>query len=138
MPYKNKEDKIANGIAYRQANREKINQRMREYNEENKEQSRDYYQANREHIIQYHKEYNQTETGVKRRMMSHWKASGVKNVNDEMYDYYMNCNKCEVCKNEFKSSLDKCLDHDHDTGLFRFVLCRSCNVNDNWKKKIIQ
>jgi len=68
--------------------------------------------------------------------MSTWRKYGVNNVNDELYDYFMNCDKCEACGKEFTDSFNKCLDHDHDTGDFRYVLCRSCNCNDNWKTKI--
>ena len=54
----------------------------------------------------------------------------------ESYDKYMNTEKCEVCQNNFTSSKDKCLDHDHETKVFRFILCRDCNNYDNWKDKI--
>jgi hypothetical protein len=29
------------------------------------------------------------------------------------------------------------MDHNHETGLFRHFLCRSCNNLDSWKKFII-
>ena len=37
MPYKNPEDKIANDKAYREANREQLNQKRREYYRKSKE-----------------------------------------------------------------------------------------------------
>jgi len=68
--------------------------------------------------------------------MASWRKYGVNNVTDELYDYYMNCDKCEACGKEFTDTFNKCLDHDHDTGDFRYVLCRGCNSNDTWKKYI--
>jgi len=42
--------------------------------------------------------------------------------------------ECQHCKTEFKKSSDRCLDHDHETGLFRKIVCRGCNVMDSYIK----
>ena len=60
-----------------------------------------------------------------------WKKKGIlltekfKNY-DELYDYYDKCNNCELCNMKL-DICKKCLDHDHVTGLFRNVVCNSCN-----------
>ena len=49
---------------------------------------------------------------------------------DELYDRYINTNNCELCEIELEEGIvanGRCLDHNHETGLFRNVLCRSCN-----------
>jgi hypothetical protein len=94
------------------------------------------YKTNREQIIQGQKKYRQSEQGRKAKRMSNWRQRGVNNVNDKLYDYYLECSVCEVCGDEFRNSKDKHLDHDHKTGDFRFVLCQRCNVCDRWKNKI--
>jgi len=79
--------------------------------------------------------YKDKEERKKASRMGRWRYRGVKNVTDELHDYFMKCVACEVCGKEFKNNLDRHLDHDHDTGDFRFVLCRWCNHLDNWKKE---
>ena len=50
-----------------------------------------------------------------------------KTTND-LYDYYISCEHCEICNLEFTNTKNKHLDHCHATGEFRQVLCRSCNL----------
>ena len=77
-----------------------------------------------------------------------WKKKGVKppegTTYHELYYHYDSCENCEICKTSFDDK-KKCLDHDHKTGLFRNVVCNSCNriravnnVNNNLKIKYIQ
>ena len=91
---------------------------------------------------EYNHIYHKTDKGKKRNAFSHWKGRGVKEYGytfDELYEYYKECNNCEVCgKSIFittKQQHDtKCLDHCHETGCFRWVLCHSCNTRDRWMK----
>lgn len=62
--------------------------------------------------------------------INNWKKYGV--ISDNYYDLYkhhMSINNCELCNivfdNTFKNQ--RCLDHNHKTGLYRKTLCRSCN-----------
>ena len=103
--------------------------------EKQKEYMRLRYIANKDKLNEYNKAYRQTPQGKKSIRMGHWKRIGVNNVNNEMYDRYINTHCCDVCNKEFKNSLDRHLDHNHDTGDFRQILCRACNTHDSWKKK---
>ena len=64
-----------------------------------------------------------------------WKQSGlIYDDYDALYETYMNTTHCQHCDTEFKDSYDRCMDHDHDTGLFRKIVCRGCNINDSYIK----
>tara|TARA_R100000951_G_scaffold51889_1_gene43713 strand:+ start:84 stop:500 length:417 start_codon:yes stop_codon:yes gene_type:complete len=138
MPYKDKE---------------KAKEYLRLYRIANKEKTKEYCEANKEKKKEYDKTYNktpqrkqkkkerlqlwaQTPQGKKFFKMNSWRNMGVNDVNDEMYDKYINTHCCDVCSKDFKDSRDRCLDHDHDTGDFRQILCRACNTMDKWKNYI--
>jgi len=71
----------------------------------------------------------------KNQTVGSWKASGIKGDLSFIYDCaYITATHCWVCKTAFKSTYDRCCDHNHDTGEFRNVLCRACNNHDNWQK----
>jgi hypothetical protein len=120
---------------YYKSNKEKIKEYNKQYNEVNKDRIKEYKEANKDKI----KEYKQSPQGKKVASISEWKRRGVKHDNfDELYTIYLNCTNCMVCDKKFKNTRDRCLDHSHETGLYRNVLCQSCNNRDHWKKVIEQ
>ena len=111
---------------YYQKNKDKKKEYLKEYRKKNKEQIKDKS-----------KEYNQTTNGIKYNRINKWKQRGV--IHDDfniLYEQYFNTTECNVCKVGFTNTNKKCLDHDHDNGQFRYILCNSCNTNDNWKSKV--
>ena len=63
--------------------------------------------------------------------MHRWKKIGVLLTDDfetysDLYDHYLSISACEECGESF-DTCRRCLDHDHNTGLFRNVLCNGCN-----------
>ena len=104
-----------------------------------KEKNRKYYEKNREKILKQQRQtkikYRQTPEWKKTNIISKWKRQyGVVCDNfDALYDHYTSTAYCDYCKVELsidkkRSSTTKCLDHCHETGLFRNILCLSCNI----------
>ena len=97
---------------YREKNIEKVKQKQKEYQ----------------------KQYRKTEQGVKTRRISLWKYNGLVCDNfDALYDHYTSTAYCDACRVELtydkqNTSTTKCMDHCHETGLFRNILCHSCNT----------
>jgi len=61
---------------------------------------------------------------------SNWRKRGMIFTNEDfelIYQQYIYCRNCDLCNKEFKTSLDRHLDHCHETGLIRNIVCRSCN-----------
>lgn len=58
----------------------------------------------------------------------------------DIYYYVMSVENCELCNRSFtdESKAQRCMDHDHVTGYFRKVLCRSCNANYKLSKPKIR
>jgi hypothetical protein len=127
---------------YYQNNKEKEKERVRVYNENNKEKVKErtrvynenYYQNNKEKEKERMRAYSKTERGIKSNRINKWKHKGVICENfDNLYDYYINCKDCEECGIEltvdrYNTETTRCLDHCHETGEFRNVLCNFCNI----------
>ena len=108
---------------------------MKKYYEENKEtikkQKKEYYEQKKE----YDKKYNQ-ENPLKCKKSS-WISRGMKLREGEdwesVYLFYITCEECEECNCKLtdeknNTSTRRNLDHDHETGFIRNILCHSCNI----------
>lgn len=65
-----------------------------------------------------------------------WKTRGLKHTNEEIkkiLELFHECKNCQKCNKILSYDngchSQKCMDHDHDTGKFRAVLCRGCNIH---------
>jgi len=64
--------------------------------------------------------------------LHNWKRKGFKETNEkinEIYEKYIRSSKCELCGKVFESSKDRQMDHNHETGKFRNIVCNKCNHN---------
>jgi len=73
----------------------------------------------------------------KSRTIYNWKRSGLKENEEtilEIYVGYIRASNCELCGNAFISSTDRRMDHSHETGKFRNIVCTKCNSFKSDKK----
>ena len=86
-----------------------------------------------------YKAYEQTENGKMRMRIGNWKKTDSKNkglVMDNPEDYltiyfhWLASTNCEKCNKEYTEKNVKCMDHNHNTGEYRNILCHNCNSND--------
>ena len=94
-----------------------------------------WYINNKEKVLKQQQQYYIDNHEKKR--IKNWKRIGLIELEgvytyEILYEYYLSINNCEVCNKKFKDSYDRCMDHCHTTGLFRWVLCRNCNNKDHW------
>ena len=127
-----KEEKRAYSKRHYEANKEKKALQQRIRYQANKEMIRmkgdAYYQSKQ-------RDRNKTPKGKRISRLNAWNVRGVIGDLKKFYDErYLPATQCEVCEKEFKSSRHKCMDHCHETGEIRWVLCHSCNNHDHWKK----
>jgi len=127
MPYKNPEDKKKHDKEYYLKNKEKIKQKASIYFIQNREKikikAKEYYINN----VDYYK----SEEGYKKSRISKWRCRGLITEDiDKLYEYYLSIEECENCGIELNQdeATKKCMDHCHQTGQFRNILCKSCNT----------
>lgn len=63
------------------------------------------------------------------------KTTEVSVVKKRLYDNQNG--QCKICGTRMDALPDACLDHDHDSGLLRDVLCRNCNGIEGKIKNLV-
>tara|TARA_R110002110_G_C13039899_1_gene679734 strand:- start:116 stop:523 length:408 start_codon:yes stop_codon:yes gene_type:complete len=117
---KNKEKKQVYDKEYRDKNKEKLKQQIKDWDEKPENKAK-------------RKENNQTPKRRKYDAIRRWKGRGVICDDwDTLYERYLNTELCELCNCELttgkRNKTTKCLDHCHETGEFRNILCLVCNT----------
>ena len=75
----------------------------------------------------------------KNKIIKNWKDRGLIYENyEDLFEVYIKTMSCQHCNKIFNSTRDRCLDHDHETGLFRKIVCRGCNGCDSYLKYPIE
>ena len=108
-------------------------QKQKQYNStyfhKHKEKEYDRHKKYRDDNPDKVKEYRQKQK--KNNTKSKWKQRGL-NIDTFYYVYpiYTNTTHCDNCNVflEGRGKNQKCMDHCHATGMFRNVLCKSCNI----------
>ena len=127
MPYKNKEDKQA----YLEKNKEKLRKQSREYYLNNVEKFREKerrYRTDPKRIA-YRKKYRE-ENKDKAKDYKLKKTYGISLKEYKIMLKQQNY-KCALCNKKKKLHVD----HDHDTGNVRELLCSTCNTKLGFYEK---
>jgi len=124
---------------YREKNKEEIAARMKRWNEKNKESQKqkkhDRYLKNKEAVKERVKIYNnKNKTKIKLRYLKKYYNLTPKQYYELLNSQDYKCAGCGVPQEELNKPL--CVDHNHDTGEVRGLLCMKCNftlgnVDDN-------
>jgi len=65
--------------------------------------------------------------------ISIWKNRGlIYHDYDDLFEVYRRTLNCQHCNKEFKNKKDRCMDHNHETGLFRKIVCNKCNTLNSY------
>ena len=137
MPWTAEERKVymkAYSKEYWKANREKLSKQSKEYHDNNKVEIMKKHKEYRDSHKKESKEYSQTPEGKKSKRIRQWEMRGlICEDTDTLYEKYLNTTNCDNCDVELtvdrhNTSTTRMMDHDHETGLFRNVLCLSCNT----------
>lgn len=120
----NREKMLEQKSAYRARNRDAVNARQRAFYAANREKLKEYYMAHREANRERNREYARADRYKKR-------ARNLRNnygLSPEEYEdmYLALGGHCQIC-DAHKDIL--VVDHDHDTGEVRGLLCHKCNAS---------
>ena len=126
---------------YRAKNKDKAKEYYKNYYQTNREKlneaKKNYYQTHKDKIKEYQEKYKKE--NPEKYHMGHticsWKSQGlIDDDYEKLYHLVMSQKLCWRCNciltidPKRRTSTTRCMDHNHDTGKFRGVVCLSCNI----------
>ena len=92
--------------------------------------------ASRKYDREWKRRFYQTPKGKKKLTFDNWKKGGLVGDYEAVYEIYLNTTNCMRCSIQFCVGNRKSMDHDHETGEYRAVLCNTCNAHNPDDKTI--
>lgn len=152
MPYKDPEKKREHDKKY--YDKEKVREYNKEYHNTHKKERKEYNKINKEKIIEQKKEWHRNNKEKNLRKNKEWREQNkdlIRNrrferkygITLEQYTFMLDQQNgvCKICKQPetrklFGKVVALLIDHDHNTGKIRGLLCNKCNgmlglSNDN-------
>ena len=85
----------------------------------------------------YMKEYRKTTNGKKATTFVNWRKGGLVGDYEKIYERYIYTNNCDLCNVflEGRGGNKKCMEHNHENGQFRNIVCNRCNTSKTDRKK---
>ena len=82
----------------------------------------------------YFQNYQKSPHGKKVRLIGQWKRRGlISDDYEKIHNIYLsstNCNICNIIFDETNNNNKKIMDHNHNNGEYRQIICRQCNLNN--------
>lgn len=153
MPYKNIQDRIENSRIYHIKNKEKIQKYVKEWGKRNPDKVKaSSRKKNKKYTSQGKNKERYIKNGhIIRQNQKIWriknpdkdKNSTLKKKYGITLEHYRNVldlqeNRCASCRIEFSGVVKPQVDHCHETGIFRGILCRNCNIIEGFLTKKAQ
>lgn len=91
--------------------------------------NREWYQKNKDYVYKYNKKYMNNLKNRCRASLFNTKYNNVPcnaSIDDLINNFTGKCYICDVLETECNKKL--CMDHCHETGIFRGWICDNCNV----------
>lgn len=133
---KNREKILRRKKVYNSLHRDERNLKQRTRNKINKvkikKHNKLYYQINREKlkIAQLNRSKSYRENGTYRSRHFKWALKKRYGITTDKFMCLLSAQdyKCKICQKEETIDRHLCVDHDHNTGQIRGILCTSCNA----------
>ncbi len=93
----------------------------------NKEYHANYYLANRDRIVEMQKEWRESIAGKRHKFNRLLSRVGIAAI-DWAFAWVSQDAKCAGCLQPLDGGQNTHIDHCHETGRFRGLLCSSCNL----------
>jgi hypothetical protein len=136
----NKLNKAIYDKEYRIKNKDKIREywNTKEYKEKSNERRKKRYPEHREKMLLRQKNKYKNDSNLRAKILSrkYYYKYGI-TFEEKNRIVLQQENKCKICGNVFKNARDTHVDHDHNTGKLREILCRKCNYGlGNFKDNV--
>ena len=138
--HQNREKVLERKRNYHNTNKEECNKRSKEYRENNKEeisiQRKEYREKNKDFIRESRKKYREKHKEILKEnaYLRKYKIN-FHTYNNMLEEQNFCCAICGLHKDNFSKML--AVDHDHDTGKVRSLLCSKCNCGlGNFKDNV--